>query len=158
MSWYLTKKKKFILFYVIFLLTTDSCETCIFIQTCSCWNERRNGEQPLRLRAPEAGFWMWNKHYTKWIFPLWDRFSSFVTCHTLIPTSYIHDLSYLLVRCYYCVPQWSHACICILTQGYSVCLSAIPVFSVIGHLRTIGKVLRSPSESYRLPSTQPENS
>lgn len=26
-------------------------------------------------------------------FPLWDRFSSFLTCHTLIPTSYIHDLS-----------------------------------------------------------------
>lgn len=63
-------------------------------------------------------------------------------------------------------PEWSHAHICELTQAplcvyqpsQSPFLWVMKAASLLGYRRATGKVLRYPSESYRLRSAHPENS
>lgn len=68
---------------------------------------------------------IWSRHCTKWVFPLWDRFSSSVN----LPHPHSHIIySWPLLpprKITTAMPEWSHACICGLTQGYSVCTSAV---------------------------------
>lgn len=122
---YLTKEEYGI--YGMLLLTTDSCETCNLIQTCSCWNERKKMNNHWESEH-HSRFWMWSRHYTKWISPLEGRFSALLTCHTLIPTSYIHDLSYLLVSKTLLLPCQNDLTLAFVSSpGVALCISAITV-------------------------------
>lgn len=100
-----------------------------------------------------------------WISPPQDWFSSFLTCHTLIPTSHIHDLSHLPVRYYYSHARVSSCSRLRSHPGHSACASAITVILSAcnkNHFPTglpqgCGQVLRSPCETHRLHSAQPQD-
>lgn len=132
-----------------------------FIQTCSCWNERTNDEQPLRIRALEAGF-ACEADIVPSGFP--SSGTSSLLSHLPHPHSHI-IYSWPPSKIYYCLPEWSPAYICELTQSYSVHFShhslpfwIIKAASLLGHLRTMGRVLSNPFDSYRLQHAHPENS
>lgn len=106
-------------------------------------------------------FNIWSRHCT-W-FSLSGTGSLLSTCHTLIPTSYIHI--FLLPRkITTAMPEWSHACICGLTQGY-LCVhqpSGSPLWMMkaasVRPSRATGRKSLEPSRPADLLSAHSENS
>lgn len=72
-------------------------------------------------------FWEWSRHCTKWVFPPLGQVLFF--SHLPHPHSHIIYSWPLLPprEITTAMLEWSHACICELTLGYSVCISAITV-------------------------------
>lgn len=99
--WYLTKEEIWC-FRELWLLTIDSCETCTFIQTRSCWNEWRN-DNKLWASEHHQRFCMWSRHYTKWLSP-----SGTGSLFSLATPSFPHHI-FMTLSCLPARDYYSHA-------------------------------------------------
>lgn len=124
----ISDKRRNTVFMECYYLPPTLVRLVTFIQTCSCWNERKKMNNH------------WESEHHKQVlnvkqtlyqvdFPSRGQVlcSSLLTCHTLIPTSYIHDLSYLLVSKILLLPCQKDLTLVFVPCTLPVYISAITV-------------------------------